>query len=101
MENICWQITVAEIKQQPNFSHEAQMQKTIVLRMQKKHEETLMAPLPSDLQRLGCKKHNRSTRNGDWSKSGFFSTKERKNNFESPFKGFLERKHAGHSRAIG
>ncbi len=30
MENICWQITVADIKQQPNFIHEAHMQKTIV-----------------------------------------------------------------------
>ena len=54
---------------QPGCSHsntiyDVQLQKTIVLRMQPRHRATLTQPLQCDLQRLSCKKYNKTTRNG-------------------------------------
>ena len=52
---------------QPGCSHsntiyDVQLQKTIVLRMQPRHRATLTQPLQCDLQRLSCKKYNKTTR---------------------------------------
>ena len=55
-----WRKSADKSLSQPSCSHfntiyEVQLQKTIVLRMQLKHEATLTQPLQCDPQRLSCK----------------------------------------------
>ena len=55
-----WRKSADKLLSQPSCSHsntiyEVQLQKTIVLRMQPRHQATLTQPLQCDLQRLSCK----------------------------------------------
>ena len=55
-----WRKSADKSLSQPSCSHsntiyEVQLQKTIVLRMQPRHQATLTQPLQCDLQRLSCK----------------------------------------------
>ena len=74
--------------------YEIQLQKTILLQMQPRHEATLTQPLQCDLQRLSYK-HNRTTRN--WvgncrSKTGSRRQSEKKTILKHFLKGFLKGK---------
>ena len=55
VEKICWQITVAALMQPVQYYLQDAAAKDNVLRMQLRHEATLMQSLQCDLQRLSCK----------------------------------------------
>ena len=94
-----WRKSANKFISQPSCSHsktiyEIQLQKTILLQMQPRHEATLTQPLQCDLQRLSYK-HNRTTRN--WvgncsSKTGSRRQSEKKTILKHFLKGFLKGK---------
>ena len=84
---------------QPGCSHSntiynLQLQKTIVLRMQPRHQATLTQPLQCDLQRLSCKtQKNYAQRCRKLELQNRISTpKQRKDNFEAIFQRIFKRK---------
>ena len=76
-----------------NIIYEIQLQKTIVLRMQQRHQATLTQPLQCDLQRLSCKtQKNYAQRRWQLQLQDRISTpKRRKDDFKALFKRTFQR----------